>query len=341
MTSAPTQGKRELDDRDTLHTVRLADMPVEHPTLKRARIIKNSKLDSVVEVFKDREAGSGQIEVSKIPQEFNLPMGHPDMRILHVLAEMPSYDVYSLRVALRQAGIAVNNQEALKLSPGKVKELSAFMKAFTRPLLMQVYGEEGQKMETFEDVIQLFRDPDVQKARNKLTMLAGKLGLEITAIPRFLEDYADIFLSISYYRQHLQRVTPHVQDFFQALDDLRKNMQTRNNPTFLAASKEMQKTFSDVLTSVTLRLESFDKRTKDMWENLSAEQFRKIEATIKTFHQMMGGILCALTVKMDAWVELFPSRNVGGPGRRSEFIMSDMRAGMQRIRDIGASGPQG
>jgi len=330
-----------MDDRDTLHTVRLIDMPIEHPTLKRARIIKNSKLDSVVEIFKDREAGSGQIEVAKIPQEFNMPMGHPDMRILHVLADMPSYDVYSLRVALRKAGIEVNNQEALKLSPGKVKELSAFMKAFTRPLLMQVYGEEGQKMETFEDVIQLFRDPDVQKARQKLTMLAGKLGIEITAIPRFLEDYADIFLSISYYRQHLQRVTPHVQDYFQALDDLRKNMQTRNNPTFLVAAKEMQKTFSDVLTSVTRRLESFDQRTKDMWENLSAEQFRKIEATIKTFHQMMGGILCALTVKMDAWVELFPSRNVGGPGRRSEFIMSDMRAGMQRIRDIGGSGPPG
>jgi hypothetical protein len=91
---------------------------------------------------------------------------------------------------------------------------------------------------------------------------------------------------------------------------------------------------------VTRRLESFDKSTKDMWDNLSAEQFRKIEATIKTFHQMMGGILCALTVKMDAWVALFPARSVGGPGRRSEFIMSDMRAGLQRIRDIG-HGPVG
>jgi len=327
------------DDRDTLHTVRLIDMPIEHPTLKRARIIKNSRLVSVVELFRDRDTGSGQIEVAKIPQEFNIPMGHPDMRILYVLAEMPSYDVYSLRVALRQAGIAVNNQDALKLSPGKVKELSVFMKNFTRPLLMQVYGDEGVKMETFDDVIHLFRDPDVQKARHKLTMLAGKLGIEITAIPVFLEDYADIFLSLSYYRQCLDRVTPSVQDFFIALDDLRKNMQMRNNPTFLAAAKDIQKTFSDVLTTVTGRLESFDKRTKDMWDNLSAEQFRKIEATIKTFHQMMGGILCALTVKMDAWDELFPSRSVGGPGRRSEFILNDMRAGMQRVREIAAGGP--
>ena len=109
------------------------------------------------------------------------------------------------------------------------------MKDFTRPLMMQVYGEEGQKMETFEDVIHLFRDPDVQKARQKLMMLAGKLGIEITAIPRFLEDYADIFLSISYYRQTLERVTPNVQDFFVALNDLRKNFQMKNNPQFIAA----------------------------------------------------------------------------------------------------------
>ncbi len=343
MVAAPDHSSSKMngaDDRDTLHTVRLADMPVEHPTLKRARIIKNSRLDSVVELFSDRETGSGQIEVSKIPQQFNIPMGHPDMRILYVLADMPSYDVYSLRVALRTAGIEVNNQDALKLSPSKVKELSSFMKAFTRPLLMQVYGDEGVKMETFDDVIHLFRDPYVQKARHKLTMLAGKLGIEITAIPRFLEDYADIFLSISYYRQCLDRVTPAVHDFFIVLDDLRKNFQLKSNPQFQVGSKEIQKTFTDVLTTVTGRLENFDKRTKDMWDNLSAEQFRKIEATIKTFHQMMGGILCALTVKMDAWVALFPNRNAGGPGRRAEFILSDMRAGMQRVRDIAASSPQ-
>lgn len=328
-----------IDDRDTLHTLKLADMPIEHPTLKRSRMIKNSKLDSVIELFRDRDTGSGQIEIDKVPQKYNIPMSHPDMRILYVLSEMPSYDVYSLRVALRTAGIEVNNQEALKLSPAKVAELAVFMKKFTRPLLMQVYGDEAQKIETFADVIQLFRDPDVQKARHKLTLLAGKLGIEITAIPRFLEDYADIFMSISYYRQCLDRVTPHVEDFFQALNDLRKNFQTKNNPQFIVAAKEMEQTFGSLLISVTTKLDSFDRRTKDMWSDLSAERFRKIEAVIKTFHQMMGGILCSLTVKMDAWVDLFPARNIGGPGRRVEFILGDMRTGLQRIRDIEASAP--
>ncbi len=333
---APPEAKGG-DDRDTLHTLRLSDMPLTHPTLRRSRMIKNAKLDSVIELYRDQDTGSGQIEVTKVPAKFGLQMSHPDMRILFVLAEMPSYDVYSLRVALRQAGIEVNSQDALKLSPAKVAELGGFMKRFTHPLLMQVYGDEGVKMETFADVIQLFRDPDVQKAKHKLTLLAGKLGIEIMAIPRFLEDYADIFMSISYYRQCLDRVTPHVEDFFVALNDLRKNFQMKNNPQFIVAAKEMEMTFGSLLSSMHKKLDSFDRRTQDMWNDLSAERFRKIEAIIKTFHQMMGGILCALTVKMDAWVELFPNRNVGGPGRRGDFILGEMRTGLQRIRDIEAS----
>jgi len=34
-------------------------------------------------------------------------------------------------------------------------------------------------------------------------MKAGKLGIQITEIPDFLEDYADIFLSPSYNKQYL------------------------------------------------------------------------------------------------------------------------------------------
>ena len=41
----------------------LAVVPVEHPTLKRARLVINNRLLSVVEVYRDRESGSGQIDL--------------------------------------------------------------------------------------------------------------------------------------------------------------------------------------------------------------------------------------------------------------------------------------
>jgi hypothetical protein len=76
-----------------------------------------------------------------------------------------------------------------------------------------------------------------------------------------------------------------------------------------------------------------------MWDNLSAERFRKIETLIKAYHITMGGILCALTVKMDSWAEMFPRRNVGGPVRRADFIMSELKAGMTRIREFEKRAP--
>ncbi len=323
-----------IDDRDTLHSVALSDLPIEHPLLRRARMVKNSRLESVVEVFRDRDGGSGQIEVEKLPQELGATLTPKDFTLIRRLALMPSYDVYSLRVTLRDQDIAVNDQAALRLSPAKTKELAAFMRNFTRPLLAQVYGDVGVKIENFEQVIALFRDPDPQKARHKLTVLASKLGIEIAEIPNFLEDYADIFLSLSYYKQCLDYVTPAIYELFDSFVDLRKSLQMRNNVQLMNACKEIQDTFNEMLTLVTGRIESFDRNTKNMWENLSAERFRKIETVIRTFHTMMGGILCALTVKMDSWVELFPNRGAGAPGRRADFILNDMRYGMKRIKEL-------
>lgn len=328
--------RREVDDRDTLHTLALAIMPLKRPTLKRARMIKNSQLESVIELYRDQ--GSAQIDVEKLPNQYNpdkLPA--EDFELIRRLSLMPSFDVYSLRVAVRELGITVEDSAGLKLSPAKVKELSAYMKSFTRPLMLQIYGESEGDVESFEDVISLFRDPDMQKARHRLTVMASKLGIDILTIPRFLEDYADIFMSLSYYKQCLDDVTPNVYEFFESLKDLRKNFQMRSNTQLMVACKELETTFTELLTSVTGRLESFDRHTKDMWDNLSAERFRRIEAVIKTFHLMMGGILCALTVKMDAWKALFPSPRAGAPGRRGDFILNEMRYGLKKIREFESS----
>src|SRR5438445_172835 len=112
--------------------------------------------------------------------------------------------------------------------------------------------------------------------------MAAKLGIEIAAIPRFLEDYADIFLSLSYYKQCLDKIAPTVYEFFESLEDLRKSHQMRNNAALMTACKEIQATFSALLASATGRLESFDRNTKDMWDDLSAERFRNIERVIRS-----------------------------------------------------------
>ena len=152
-------------DRDSLHILPLTIVPIQTPALRRARLIKSVRLESVVEMFAD--AGSGQLDVEGLVKEFDWPEAppHVDLLLLRTLALLPSYDVYSLRISLREQGIEVNDHDALKLSADKSKELTEYMSAFTRPLIAQIYGGDDVALQDFGDVLHLFRDPDVSQSR--------------------------------------------------------------------------------------------------------------------------------------------------------------------------------
>ena len=81
------------NERDALHILPLEILPLKTTGLKRARMIKNARLKSVVEVFKDENSGSGQLEVEDLPQEFswNDTGTNPDMILIRKVASMPSY----------------------------------------------------------------------------------------------------------------------------------------------------------------------------------------------------------------------------------------------------------
>lgn len=328
-------------DRDSLHILPLSIVPIETPPLKKARLIRNVRLRSIIEFFGDEDTGSGQVEIEDLGGEFGWPEipPHPDLVLLRKLGDIPSYDVFSLRILLRDHGIAVNNVEALKLSPAKQSELTEYMTSFTRPLIMQIFGGEDVSIQSFEDVIRLFRDPDLKKAREKLKIMAEKLEIEIEDVPRFLEDYGDIFLSLSYYRQCLDQIEPTIGMFLDALDEIRGNWQLKNDQNLMKTCAMMQYTINGLMAAITGRFENFDRSTNDMWNNVSAERFRKVEELIGGYHTTIGGVLCALSVKMDAWARLFPRTDAGGPVKRSEFIMSEMKQGIDRIQKIEDSAP--
>lgn len=129
-------------DRDSLHILPLYILPLETVALKRARLIKNVRLKGVIELFEGEQTGSGQIAVEDMAAEFEWPEDkpRPDLIMLRKLALASSYDVYSLRLTLRELEIPVNNYDELRLSENKARELSEYMTSFTRPLIMQIYG---------------------------------------------------------------------------------------------------------------------------------------------------------------------------------------------------------
>lgn len=328
-------------DTDSLHILPLSIMPIETPTLKRAKMIKNVRLDTVVEIFEDASAGSGQMMVEDLAQEFNWPADqvHPDLALLRKLALLPSYDVYSLRILVRDHGIPVNDISALRLSSAKNNQLTSYMTKFTRPLIMQIYGDDDVSIQDMDDIVALFKDPDVRKARDKLKVMADKLDIGLADVPKFLEDYGDIFLSLSYYRQCLDYIEPIITNFIASMDDLRSNWQARNDAGLMKTCNMIESVMNNLMANITGRFESFDRATSNMWDNLNADRFRRVENLITNYHTTIGGVLCAMSVKMDAWHRLFPSPEMGGPMRKGEFIMSEMKQGIDKIRDIETDAP--
>lgn len=332
---------RDLD-RDSLHVLPLAILPLKTPGLKRARMIKNAQFRSVIELFSDQHAGSGQLELDALPREFSWKEGsaHDDMIMLRKLAQLPTYDVYSLRIELRELGIKVEDHEALKLSKKKSQELTEYMVRFTHPLILQIYGGDDVEIKSFEDIVRLFRQPDIKKAAEKMKQMAAKLEIEVTELPKFLEDYGDIFLSLSYYRQCLDSVMPAVKDFLGSLREIRNNWQLKHDINLMKTCNRMEATFNGLVDSVNARFAAFDQRTRAMWEQLSAESFHEVEELIQSCHVAIGGALCALTVKMDAWIRLFPHPGAGGPVKRAEFMMQEIRQGLDRMEELLAGAPR-
>jgi hypothetical protein len=328
-------------DRDSLNVLPLSIFPFENESLRHARLIMNAHLESVVEVFHDKHSGSGQLSVSEAEKEFGPQSGgsRTDMMVLRALGSLHSYDVFSLRYSLRELGIQVNDLEALKLSPQRVKLLTRYMKEFTRPLIGEIYGGDVE-VQDFEDVVALFNQPNVDDARKKLRIMADRLGIELSDLPKFLEDYGDIFLSLSYYQQCLDEIRPTIDDFLHSIEEIQKHPQFTHNINLMKVCRTMHRTVSGLMKALAARFDSFERSTRNMWHNISAEKFREVAAMIESYHTTIGGELCSLSVKMDAWREHFPNSSVGGLSRRADFIMTDIRQGIENIREIEHAKPK-
>jgi len=326
----------EDTDMDSLFILPLSIIPLQTPALRAARLVKNGRLQSVVEVFRDLQTGSGQVEVENLPQMMGWEVGrvHPDLAILRRLALMPSYDVYSLRMSLRAHKIPVNDFEALRLSDDKMKQLTQYMMMFTRPLLQLIYSDSKVEVASYDDLMRLFRDPDVAKARERLDKLAKSLKVPIMEVPRFLEDYGDTFMSLSYYRHCLDRLEPYFSACLDAIRPIRSHFQLMQDASLMRTCTQIEDAINSVSASISGRLEVFEKRTAQMWQNISQEEFQAVKALIERYHITIGGALCGLTVKMNGFARNFPHPQAGGPVKRADFMVTEMTQGIELIRSI-------
>lgn len=318
-------------DRDSLHVLPLCIVPLQTHVLQRTRMIKNAHLESVIEMFDGKATGSGQIKIESLGVAFD-GVPYADLTTLTKLSKLNSYDVYSLRILLRKQGIPVDEGE-LRLSRRKQQELTEHMRRFTRPLITHIYGDE-QAITDYADAISMISHPDIRKARQKLRALSDRLGIRLDQVPKFLEDYGDIFLSISYYRQCFGGIGPALADFTESVEEIRSNRLLQHDRNLVENCTRIRGVFNDLATMMHQRFRTFDFGSKNMWVELDGMRFQKFRDVVQNSHTLMGGVLCALTLKMDTWNQKFPQRDLGGPIKRAEFIVTEMQQGLEKFRPL-------
>lgn len=329
--------KPTAEQRDSLHILPLCMIPIRTPALRRASLIKNNRLETAVELFRGEGSGSGQIYIRELMDYFSdideETLG-PDVTAIRRIDKMTSFDVYSCRISLRSLGIEINDQEYLKLSEERQAQLSERMRDFTRPLILQVFGADLAGKDAGTDLIGLLRNPDRGEAMRRLNLLADELQVPYTEIPRFIEDYGDIFLSLAYFRDCLDHVVPVLDEFLEWLDEVRGLWMVKNDRPKEKIIRQIEADFSDISGSITGRFESFDRKTKDFWSNVSANQFREVRDYITSHHTTVGGVLCGLTLKMDSWRGRFSKLSPGSPQARLEYIIGEILPGLDQIKRL-------
>jgi len=93
------------------------------------------------------------------------------------LSRLTGYDVYSLRIAMRELGIEMNDLSVLQLSDTKKAQLTSYMKSFTAPLIRQIFGQPDTDVENFENLVGMFKNPNREDAIHNLRPIAELLNI--------------------------------------------------------------------------------------------------------------------------------------------------------------------
>lgn len=319
-------------DKDSLDVLSLSMIPLTSTTLKNARLIKNSRLETAVELYNDPIAGSLQIYPSDIADQ--IAASERDQEIINQLAGLNSYDVYSLRSSLKKLGLEVVDPTALELSDEMKKSLSGITVQFTRPLIEKIFGTGKIDVSDTMALQKVFRDPDVSRVRENLRVMTEKTGMPLAELPKFLEEYSEVFLSVAYYRYSFENIGPEADRFMKWLKELRDHKDVMATPQTAQSCRKVDESMRFLLASVRERLVRFQVSFEMFWKDINKDSFSTLRRQIEENHSSMGSVLCGLGVKLRGWSKEFPDSNFGGPQKRAKYVVTDLEPGIERLRQI-------
>ena len=304
-------------EKDALHILPLSILPLQTPALREARMLKNVRFESMIEIFNDSEGGSGQVEPSRLARMFDWPEGarHPDGILIAKLSLLQSFDIYSLRIQLRSFQIEVENIDHLRLSPKRRRELDTYLDAFTKPLYDMLQTEDGSDIIDLDDLANSLNRANRAAVLSNLTDMSKRLDIVLPKLPGFLTDFGDVFLSLAYFKDHFDRLLPKIAALLARLLALRDDPACKTNPALLSSVDKVCSDTAAIMSRIAKRMNEFDEHTANMWDNIGEEAFRKVKVLIESNHGAIGGMLCGLHIILQGYQERFPN----GPRQPQEL----------------------
>lgn len=327
-------GQAQQHDRDALDRLSLAIIPLSTATLKNARLIKNSRMQTTVELHNDPISGSLQINPEDISEAFS--GAESDQAIIAALAALHSYDVYSMRSSFKKLGIPVGD-DSLSLSDSMKSALNNYSSEFVRPLVEKIFGSGHLDVDTTDhhaSLKKLLEDSDVARVKRNLQTITSRTGIPIDEIPAFLESYSDVFLSVAYYKHCFESIGGDIQRFNLWIKELQSLRDVTSSPTSMASCKKVEQSLKMISTSIRERLDKFQNGFETFWSNINKKSFDDLRQQIEDNHASMGSVLCGLVVKMRNWSQNFPENTVGGPQKRVKFVIADMEPGLENLKAL-------
>ena len=335
------QSAIDREDRDSINTFACAALPVRNKGVLRLRLIKNVRLETRIELYRGSGTGSGQFAIDELPNYVNRDedLIKHDIPLLKRAAELPAFDCYSLRRAVRSSGIDVGTTEVLSLSDEKKRELAGHMRNLTRPLVRHVFGEGELDITDPSSLRDIMQMADKAAAREKLQRMSETLETDLDGLPELLEDYGDAFLSLGYYRSYLNLIVPRVKELHDWIEEAISRGSFRKGDPATKRMKQVSSAFDHIVKSVVQRFGEFDRRAVFDWESLTLDEFAAARGQILAHQETMAEVLCGITVKVFEWRSRFAKPNVGIQ-QRVDFVLSDLQPGLDHLLKVESSAPR-
>lgn len=325
--------QRRGNEQDALDKLSLSMIPLSSSTLRNARLIKNNRMETTVELHHDPSSGSLHIHPDDISDNFT--SNARDQAIIRALASLNSYDVYSLRSSLKQIGVEVEGQNKLDLSDEMKVTLHHYMMAFTRPLVERIFGDEtNTPLKPEDDINLLLNDPDITRVRENLKVMADRTGIPVTEIPTFLSEYSDVFLSVAYYRHSFESLSDEIERFLVWIHELQQVRDVKTSGRTVNSCVKTEECIRQLTASVRERMTRFNRAFHTFWADINRESFQTLQQQIEKNHDGMGAVLCGLLVKIRSWSYEFPDNTIGSPMKRATFVMTEIEPGLDKLKQL-------